>query len=181
MSGQNKRALLKTLESRVEKHIETAVGQFQNLTEKQLLQPASNGGWSIAQCLDHLNRYGDYYLPAIESKLSIPSNKNPEVFKGSWLGSYFTRMMEPTTGKKKIKAFKAYIPPPELDAHQVVATFINQQEQMLQLLEKARDADLDKLRIPVSIATFITLKAGDVFQFVIAHNERHMQQALRNL
>lgn len=153
---------------------------FQNLPENALLKPAANGGWSIAQCLDHLNRYGDYYLPEITKKLSAPAGKNPDTFRGSWLGNYFTNMMEPATGKKKVKAFKAYIPPPQPDAYAVVATFINQQEQMLSLLDKARHADLDGLKVPVSIAKWIRLKLGDVFQFVIAHNERHVQQAIRN-
>ncbi len=180
MKAKSKSELLQTLEARVERHIETAAGIFQNLTEEKLLQPAANGGWSIAQCLDHLNRYGDYYLPEIAKKLSAAKGKNPGTFKGSWLGSYFTNMMEPATGKKKIKAFKAYIPPPQLDAYAVVATFINQQEQMLSFLEQSRHADLDGLKIPVSIARWIRLKLGDVFQFVIAHNERHVQQAIRN-
>jgi len=181
MKEQSKGALLKALEARVEKHIGIAVDTFQNLTEEKLLQPAANGGWSIAQCMDHLNRYGDYYLPEIEKKLSAPKGKNPDTFKGSWLGSYFTRMMEPATGKKKVKAFKAYIPPAKLDAHAVIAVFINQQEQTLHLLEQARDADLDRLKIPVSIAKWISLRLGDVFQFVIAHNERHVQQAMNNI
>lgn len=181
MKGQNKSHLLETLEARVENHLETAISLFQNLPEPSLLQPAANGGWSIAQCLDHLNRYGDYYLPEIEKKIQAGQDKNSEFFKGSWLGSYFTRMMEPETGKKKVKAFKAYIPPVQLDAYAVIATFIQQQEEMLGYLNAAKTVDLDALRIPVSIAKFIKLKLGDVFQFVIAHNERHIQQAKRNI
>ncbi len=181
MKAKNKADLLRTLEARVENHIATATDIFQNLPEQLLLQPAANGGWSIAQCLEHLNRYGDYYLPAIAQQLAAAGAKNPDTFRGSWLGSYFTRMMDPATGAKKVKAFKAYIPPPQLDAYAVVAAFLHQQEQLLRLLERGRDADLDGLKVPVSIARWIRLKLGDVFQFVIAHNERHMQQAVRNL
>ena len=32
-------------------------------------QPAA-GEWSAMQCLDHLNMYGDYYLPAIEKVIN---------------------------------------------------------------------------------------------------------------
>lgn len=179
---QDKIQLIKRLEERVEKHLQTAIQTFQNLPEIDLLRPSAGGGWGIAQCLDHLNRYGDYYLPQIEAALQRGTpGKNSDIFKGSWLGSYFTRMMEPETGKKKIKAFKAYIPPPTLDAYAVVATFIQQQEVLLEYLKLSSDVDLDGQRIPVSIARWIKLKLGDVLQFVIAHNERHVQQALRNL
>lgn len=90
-------------------------------------------------------------------------------------------MMNPQTGKKRYKAFKEYIPPAALDAHAVVAEFINQQETLLALIEQSRNVDLNKVKIPVSIARFIRLRLGDVFQFIIAHDERHLQQAGRNI
>jgi hypothetical protein len=90
-------------------------------------------------------------------------------------------MMEPGTGKRKMKAFKNHIPSPHLDAYAVAATFIQQQETLLQYLKQAGKADLNRIRIPVSIAKFIKLNLGDVFQFLIAHNERHIRQAKRNL
>lgn len=182
MEAVNKIQLLQTLEDQVEAHLQTAVGTFQNLPENKLLLPAANGGWSVAQCLEHLNYYGNFYLPHVQNGLkkaeSVPDSVT---FKSTWLGSYFTKMMNPTTGKKKMKAFKEYNPPENLDARQTVAEFIRQQEMLLTLLRKSHSADLNKIRIPVSIAKFIKLKAGDVFQFLIAHNERHLQQAKRNL
>lgn len=180
MKEINQKQLLETLETRVESHLTQAIHQFQNLTEKELLQAATDGGWSIAQCLEHLNSYGDYYLPLIEKNLKGADNQSEKgSFKSSWLGNYFIRMMEPTTGKKKFKAFKGHIPVLELDAYAVIAEFIRQQEQLLDLLKKAEKLDLNSIRIPISITRFIKLKLGDVFQFIIAHDERHIQQAMR--
>lgn len=172
--------LINDLEGRVEKHLQLVVKKYQNLDKDVLLQPSPDGGWSIAQCLDHLNGYGDFYLPEIKKGI----NKNfpmKEHFKSSWLGSYFTKMMDPETGKKKIKAFKNHMPIRELDAHAVVAEFIQQQEELLNLLSRARRSDLNKIKIPLSISKWVKLKLGDVFQFFIAHNERHIQQANRVL
>lgn len=180
MKEINQKQLLETLETRVESHLTQAIHQFQNLTKKELLQAATDGGWSIAQCLEHLNSYGDYYLPLIEKNLKGADNQLENgSFKSSWLGNYFIRMMEPTTGKKKFKAFKGHIPVLELDAYAVIAEFIRQQEQLLDLLKKAEKLDLNSIRIPISITRFIKLKLGDVFQFIIAHDERHIQQAMR--
>ena len=50
---------------------------------------------------------------------------------------------------------------------------------MLLLLHQARRINLAKIRIPISIATYIRLKLGDVFMFLIAHNIRHIKQAER--
>jgi hypothetical protein len=87
-------------------------------------------------------------------------------------------MMEPSD--KTYKAFKGHIPAKELDAYAVVAEFIKQQEEMLALL-RAADTRAINARIPISISSLIRLKTGDVFRFLIAHNERHVQQALKNL
>ena len=73
MKTENKIVLLETLETTVESHLRDVLHDFQNLTETELLRPAGNGGWSIAQCLEHLNRYGNYYLPQI--KTGIASKK----------------------------------------------------------------------------------------------------------
>jgi hypothetical protein len=182
MKPVNKNQLLEELENKVERHIQEAVKVFQNADEATLLQPAPDGGWSISQCLEHLNTYGHYYLPQIQQGLGKPLSKPvPDTFQSSWLGNYFTRLMDPKTGKKKQKAFKDYIPPADLDAYAVVAEFIQQQETLLTYLKQARNADLNAIKIPVSILKWIKLRLGDVFQFLIAHNERHMVQAKRNL
>ena len=174
--------LLNGLEEKVEGHLREAIDIFQNQDEKILLKPAANGGWSVAQCLEHLNRYGNFYLPEIKKSFDKTTiRKNVLWFKSSWVGYRFTRMMDPVTGKTKFGAFKKYKPQPALNAHAVVAEFIAQQEMLLLLLREARQIDLNKILIPMSIAKFIRLRAGDVFQFLIAHNERHMLQAKRNL
>ena len=63
----------------------------------------------------------------------------------------------------------------------VVAEFIQQQEKLLVFLKASANTDLNKVRIPISILQWLKLKLGDVFQFMIAHDERHLQQAKRNL
>ncbi len=174
--------LLNRLEEKVEGHLREAIDLFQNQDEQALLKPAANGGWSVAQCLEHLNRYGNFYLPELRKSFDKnPIRKNVPWFKSSWVGYRFTRMMDPVTGKMKIGAFKKYKPQPALNAHAVVAEFIAQQEMLLLLLREARQIDLNKTLIPMSVAKFIRLRAGDVFQFLIAHNERHILQAKRNL
>ena len=182
MGTVNKKVLLDSLEQRIELHLEEALSNFQNLSTEVLLQPSSEGGWSIAQCLWHLNSYGDYYLPHIKKAIKKEKgNPQKDSFKSSWIGSYFTKMMEPESSKKKLKAFKGHIPPKKLDAHAVVAEFIRQQEVLLKFIRQAEHKDLDALKLPISISKFVKLKLGDVFQFLIAHNERHLQQAKRNL
>lgn len=181
MKAQNKPALLQQLDNRVEQHIADAVALFQNQSHEILNMPSATGGWSIAQCLDHLNSYGHYYLPRMRDQMKAAPRAEKDHFTSSWIGAYFTKMMDPATGKRKYKAFKGHIPPSNLDAAAVVREFIRQQEMLHALLREGMHKDLDAIRIPISILPLIRMKAGDVFQFMIAHNERHMQQAKCNL
>jgi hypothetical protein len=169
---------LSGLEDQVEKHLSVVVEKYQNLSAGALTQRPPDGGWSVAECLWHLNSYGDYYLPKIEQGLTKGTTATAR-FTSTWLGAYFTRIMQPGPGMKKMKAFKDHRPPLDIDPHKVVAQFIQHQEVWLKIFRRARSADMNQIRIGISILPWLKLKLGDVFQFAIAHQERHMQQAER--
>lgn len=179
MKPTEKKLLLESLEEKVERHLQIVIVEFQNLPESVLLKAAPGGGWSIAQCLDHLNGYGDHYLAEIRKGIDRSEDDDELVFRSTWLGQYFTKMMDPDLGKRKFKTFKNHRPKKDLNANKVIAEFIHQQEQLLSYLRKAKIKNLNSIRIPITIAKWIRLKLGDVFQFVIAHNERHIRQAIK--
>jgi hypothetical protein len=182
MEISDKITLLNHLKNQVESHFQQAIRDYQNLSDEVLLNPSNIGGWSIAQCLAHLNFYGDYYLPLFENGLqNSPDNSSANTIKSSWLGRKCIESMNPETGKKKYKAFKAYTPSANLDAKASIAEFINQQERMLKILRTARTKDIQQIKIPISIAKFLKLNLGDALQFLVVHNERHIQQAKLNL
>jgi hypothetical protein len=182
MKSINKSTLLSQLEHRLESQLKTATSVYQNLTDAALLKPAKNGGWSIAQCFDHLNSYGDFYIPAISKGLNKATFSSQDtVFKSTWLGNYFAKLMEPSKQMKKMKAFKNHVPKNNLNAHEVISKFITQSEALLNLIKAANDKDINAIKIPISLTTLFRLKLGDVFQFVLAHNDRHIAQAQRNL
>ncbi len=149
----NSHILIKNLESRVEFSIQLAVTVFQNLDSELLLSPSVTGGWSIAECLDHLNSYGNFYLPQIKLGLDTSNGTHPTEFKSSWLGNYFNELMKPNN--KKMKAFKKHLPKKDLDTVAIVAEFIHQQELLLTYLEAAKIHDLNKIKIPISISRLI--------------------------
>lgn len=164
-----------------EKHIQQAITVYQNLTADLLNKPPVSGGWSITQCLAHLNSYYSYYLPLIEKALAFQATKPVRTVKRSWLGNYFTQMMDPDGKPASYKAATQHQPPTALDAHAVVAEFIAHQETLLSVLGQAASVDLNSNRIPTSISKLIKLRLGDTLAFLVVHNERHIRQADRNL
>lgn len=152
---------------------------IQQIPADVLLRQPEPGKWSIAQVLEHLNGYNRFYLAAIEKALNNSTKPGPRTYKAGWFGDYFTRLMQPRTDgslAKKMSAPAAYNFGPELDPAKVISEFRNGQQQLLMLLDRARTADLGGIKVPISISKLIKLKLGDVFRFLIAHQQRHFLQ-----
>ena len=94
--------LIDELQQQTENFLQKAVSEWQMTSPAKLLRQPAPNKWSLAQCLEHLNSYGRYYLPAIEKAIeTAKENKwsSKEGFTPGWLGDYFTKMMMPDTGE----------------------------------------------------------------------------------
>ncbi|HQS04805.1 MAG TPA: DinB family protein, partial [Daejeonella sp.] len=75
----NKYRLTEELEAELRNQIAQVKESFENVSETILQSPADSGGWSILQCLDHLNSYGFYYLPQISDALKRAKRSDSSV------------------------------------------------------------------------------------------------------
>lgn len=158
------------------------VEQWNSLPASVLNRQPQPNKWSALQCLEHLNIYGRYYLPAIEKAITHAKHTPEPTFTSGWLGNYFVESIKlPKSGtpSKPMKTLKSYNPNKLLDKQQVISEFLMQQEQLLELLEASKKTNLEKIRIPISINRLIKIRLGDCLRFVIYHNQRHFQQALK--
>lgn len=181
MKQQTQAALFQDLEART-KAILLQVQRLRQLDPEALMQQPAPGKWSIAQVLEHLVSYGRYYLPLISQKLDAAPDRPAEIFRSGWLGDYFTKSMLPKNGvvSNPMKSPRPHAASQSPDSHQVISEFIRQQQTLVHLLDEASGKDLNQLRIPISLTRLIRLKLGDVFNFLIAHQERHFVQ-IRNV
>jgi len=132
--------------------------------------------WNIIECLEHLNLYGDYYLPEFKYCIKNAKNKNDEHFESGFLGNYFSISMLPKGKINKMKTFKSKNPIDLKLDKSVIDNFINQQIIFLELLNQAGYVSLNKTKIKISISRFIRLNLGDTMQFYINHIIRHIIQ-----
>ncbi|WP_404986362.1 DinB family protein [Chryseobacterium sp. M5] len=152
-----------------------------NQTDEKLNFRLSENSWSILECLEHLNRYGNFYIPEIRKRIENSDTKPTEVFISGILGNYFTNSMLPKEKLNTMKTFKSMNPIHSKLDKSVLNEFITQQKKMIHLLNEAKSIDLNKVKTSISISNLIKLKLGDTFRFVIYHNLRHINQAKRNL
>lgn len=132
--------------------------------------------WNILECLEHLNLYGDFYLPEIEQSIKKSTTKRVADFKSGWLGGYFAKSMLPKEKLNKMNTFKDKNPINKELNKTTLENFIGQQEKLLTLLNASQQVDLNKVRINTSLSKLIRLKLGDTFQFYINHIIRHFVQ-----
>ncbi|RFZ94413.1 DinB family protein [Mucilaginibacter conchicola] len=177
----DKTQLLNQLIARVEQNITDTQHLLTEPLDVLTARPRY-GAWNVIEIITHLNTYNNHYLPAIKVAINKGKRSNDLIYKSSWLGDYFVKMMEPVDGNisKKYKAAAKHKPISQNNTVNV-NKYILDQKILLDLLQRSANIDLVDNKIPVSIAPAIKLRLGDVYRFLIAHQQRHFIQIANNL
>ena len=162
--------------------------QFLNLSIDQLNWKPEIHSWSISECLEHIMLSGQFYIDEI-TKCFLrhkPENEPLNInFKPGLIGNYSAKSMKPRDSgeiKNKMKTFSRMEPGKSgIDTKKLFVDFRKFQDDLILLIEKARYYNLNTLKIKSSIGRIIRFKLGDAFRFVVAHNQRHIQQAINVL
>lgn len=85
MSKYNQQRLINQLRQQVEIFLEQAISNWQLISHSHFARKPNSQAWSANECLQHLNSYGRYYLPAIERSIkgAVKDNSNNE-FTSGW-------------------------------------------------------------------------------------------------
>ena len=158
---------------------ETVAHEFSSLDLSSLNFKPSPDSWSILECLEHLNRYSRYYNPALAKAIAQNTGGNfvPSI-DYSWLGKKSLDMVRPQNMKKH-KTVKHMNPNNSQLSRATLEEFLKHQTELLHLLQNAKSANLNKKAIPVEFFKLLKLRIGETLEFVVVHQERHVQQALR--
>lgn len=163
------------------KKISIQAEQLQKLPIETLNWRESEHSWTILECIEHLNLYGDFYLSAITQKLDHNKTKSSATFKPGLLGDYFAKSMLPEGKLNKMKAFKSKNPihkPLETDT---IDKFLSQQLTLHHILDRAENVNLNALRIGSTLSPLLRFKLGDTLRFFTNHIQRHFNQIERIL
>lgn len=170
--------LLNDLTNLTHQHL-SFIQPLEALPDQVLTQKADATSWSALECIEHLNRYGHFYLPEISKRIAETRTEAVPVFKSGWLGNYFANSMWPKEQLNKMKTFAAMNPLNSNVGPSVIGTFIFQLQTLLDLLQQCRSVNLNAIKTSISISSLIKLKLGDTLRVVIYHNERHIRQIKR--
>lgn len=172
--------LLQTLSTQTEQLLLRAT-QLKNLEEETMRRRPSETEWNILECLEHLNLYGDYYIPEIHAAIHKAPNPSEDEFKTGFLGNYFAKSMLPKEKLNKMNTFKNKNPLHASLNRAAIDRFVAQQNELLRLLNEAALVSLNHTKIKTSLSPLLRLNLGDTFRFYINHMIRHFAQIERIL
>jgi hypothetical protein len=149
------------------------------LTDEQFNWRPPSGGWTVAQCIDHLNVTARVYLPKLDEGIAEAIRRGlygEGPFRYGVLGRLFVRSQEPTT-RMKYKAAKIVMPAESRRRQETLAAFRAYQVQFIDRLRQANGLDLARARVKSPILNVLRMPLGCGFALMAAHERRHLQQA----
>ena len=158
------------------------------LPEAMLLSRPAEGAWSIVETVEHMNKaYAPHYRERLEKALaeSPLSGKAPTEFQAGWIARFFCNAMRPQDGKRRMKmrTLQKFRPEREtgLDLQASFAAFFNHQVTLKAQILKARERDISGKKISSAIGPLVRFTVPEAFEFILAHEERHVLQCRETL
>src|SRR5258705_4781447 len=154
---------------------------FTGITVQQLNWKPNEQSWSIGQCLDHLIISDSAYFANLKKitegqfNMSFWERWNP--LNGAWGRLMVKHLQEKPRGK--MKAPKLIRPSTsDIDAG-ILERFDQHLDIFLNYIDACMSVDLDKTHISSPITKFITYSLRNAIKFLIQHEHRHINQAIK--
>jgi hypothetical protein len=157
--------------------------EFGELSEREIHWKPDPETWSIAQNIEHLILINQSYFPMID-KLRNKNHKKPFTANFSFLVNFFGRTIlksvQPSTSRKT-KTFSIWKPAENSMSKNVVFRFMKHQEKLKQKIIQSEDLLKQNAIISSPANPKIVYKIDAAFKIILAHEERHFQQAKKLL
>ena len=172
--------LLEDLRGKTKNAIDNVI-EWQQYSDEVLNELPVDGGWSVFQCIEHLNLYSEHYIPALKSYSIKFASQSGLDYTPGWLWGRFAKTMLMDSAQLKIKTFRDKEPSSAILDKRVFDTFLHYQNRLLEVLENGDVLDLNRRHIPLSLSPLFKMKLGDGLCLQVYHNQRHINQAQRVL
>jgi hypothetical protein len=163
---------------------------FYYLDEEQLTKKPTQEKWSALQCMEHLNLCNLHYLTEIKKALpNLKSGDKDKAYKKGLIGGYMIKSMAPKNGTitNPMKTFKNVRPLTEREegatvkAQPTFTDFFADLDEYEKIAKELEGKDIQSAKVISLIGPLVKFKVGDALLFMMAHNDRHILQAINAL
>ncbi len=158
-------------------------GAFADLTPEQINWKPNPAKWSIGQVIDHVITLNETYYPIVEQLKAGTYRKHwlsRLPFLVRWFGKFILDGVEPQR-KRKMKTFPLWEPAQSNVPGDIVARFAEHQKQLGKMMADCSPFVLSGAVISSPANRNIVYKLGTAFDIILAHERRHLNQALEVL
>lgn len=149
------------------------------MTDAQLNIKPNQNTWSIAQNIDHLVTINSSYFPILK-EIRNGNYKPPFIAKigiiPKMLGNTMLKSVQPQN-KKKIKTFEIWEPHKGKNITHILNTFTLHQDELKQEIKDSENILESVISSPANRNIVYTVEKA--FEILIAHEKRHLLQAIR--
>lgn len=166
---------LAELRQQFESCSEHARQMFAKHDEPQLKTRPPSGGWSAAECVQHLTLTTGNYESIFQDGFSR-ATRGSEPYKKDFFGRLLIWIMEPPY-RQGVKTRPEYEPVNLGPTEQVLADFLRSQEVLYARLERANGLALDKVKVASPFKQNVKYNMFSLFGILASHQRRHLWQA----
>lgn len=167
----------------VEKELEEAAARAQvllsGLSKASWEARAPRGGWSVGQCLVHLNLSSQIFLPLLREAISGALQQGPRAsgpFRRDFAGWLLCRLLEPPY-RIRVKTQGPFEPVQVGSSEAVLAEFTSLQQQVIQEVHRADGLALNRIHVTSPFNARLKYNLYSAFTMIPAHQRRHLWQA----
>lgn len=138
------------------------------------------GRWSVSECIDHLNRTSEAFIPAIRSAMSAAESLRGEGarrFRRDTVGWLLSVIMPPPVRVVRASTSSDFEPTSMAPPAELVRRFGELQQAQLECLELADGLPLDRIRIASPFNPRVRYNLYSCFVILPRHQHRHLWQA----
>ena len=156
--------------------ISDQVSELAQLSDALLNRKENANRWSILECIEHLNRYNQYYIQELESNFSPTQYRVDRTLTSTCIGKKSIDMMSPLNRKKQ-KTFKKMDPVNSTLSRDVFKIFFDDQKRLKHLVEQLWQVNPSAKVVKVEFLKLLRMTLAETVEFLIVHEQRHILQA----
>jgi hypothetical protein len=146
--------------------------------DDQLHQKPPDGGWSIAEVLEHLIVSADSYLGPMRSVVDEHRERKaaPDAtWKPTFMGGMLAQSLRNPRKLPSPRSYKVGLSP----RPRVLEEFLHRQEEVGRRLSDAAGLDWRRIKIRSPVVPILSMNLGDALTVLVVHAERHAMQIER--
>ena len=150
-----------------------------DLDERDVNWTPPAGGWSVAQCLNHLILMNDFYLRGWTEAVHDAARAQRGPFKGlhpTFVGRRFVNSLEPPV-RMKTKTVAAATPASHFARAGLVEAYKSGHDGYRHLVRGSAAVDVNRIVRPNAIVKSVKMRLATVLMIIPAHDRRHLWQA----